>query len=115
VQWTEMHEHPPLQFSDVISPGPKSPRAKTTWERRKSGSRGSVKIFRTRVTGYPDAGGQTDGVGSSAKHWRITTGKERCACASLEAKKLFSAALKIAAVFLSGFLPSKRKELGGRT
>jgi hypothetical protein len=30
-------------------------------------------------------------------------------------KKLFSASLKISTVFLSGFLSSKRKELGGRT
>jgi hypothetical protein len=46
-----------LYNSDVISPAPNDPKAKTTWERRKSGSRGQMKIFQNRVRSYPDAEG----------------------------------------------------------
>src|SRR6185312_13822576 len=61
VQWTEMHEHPPLQFSDVISPAPIRPPGENDLGAAKIGFKRHAKIFGPRY-----AGGQTDEVGSSA-------------------------------------------------
>ncbi len=62
VQWTEMHEHPPLQFSDVISPAPKQPPGENALGAAKIRFKRQVKIFRTRIRGYPDGEGRTDDV-----------------------------------------------------
>ncbi len=60
VQWTEMHAHPPYQFSDVISRTPEnSPRAKTTLGAREIRFKRAGENFSEPNQGYPDAGGQT--------------------------------------------------------
>jgi hypothetical protein len=56
-----MHEHPPLQFSDVISPAPKQPPGENDL--------GAAKIrFKRAGENFsdPNQGGATDDVGSSA-------------------------------------------------
>ena len=66
--------------------------------------RGAGRIVRIVNDGWPSDKRQPDAV------------CRRLACLPAFArKKLLSAILKIFAVFLSGFLSSKRKELGGRT
>jgi hypothetical protein len=46
---------------------------------------------------------------SAHPHNTNSDGKGFCACASLEAKKLFSPGLKIAVVFLIGFCPRNER------
>jgi hypothetical protein len=105
-----MHEHPPLQFSDVIIPAPKQPPG--------GNDLGAAKIgFKRADENFSDP---CQGLSGHRRPNRETAGELRrvkslCACASPAAKKLSNPALKISAVFLSGFLSAKRKELGGRT
>jgi hypothetical protein len=53
--------------------------------------------------------------GVSCSHLARAWAKVLLRAPAFAQKKLFSASLKISTVFLSGFLSSKRKELGGRT
>jgi hypothetical protein len=110
-----MHAHPPLQFSDVISPAPQQPPGETDLGAAKISFKRAGEKFSDPdpvVTWTPEIE-----LTMSAYPHRIGRigWANGCAGASLEAEKLFSPALKISALFLSGFLSSKRKELGERT
>jgi hypothetical protein len=61
VQRTEMHEHPPLQFSDVISPAASGPPGGNDLGAPKIRFKRAGENFSDAWQGYPDAGRETRG------------------------------------------------------